>query len=1055
VLNGNTARRLTASGDLVHDDVTGRSHVAGSAVYAGGGRVPLVNANLRLLPLALATAGQFVRAAGLRGTVTGPVSVTGPMRDLAVSANLTTPDGGSISTRGTLDLVSRPQAYDLSTTAHLFNASLISSKAPETSISADVTARGVGFDPATLRAVATAKVRSSVYDSLAVDSAVVRAAASNGIITLDTLAVSVPHGYASAAGQFGLVAGQAGKLQYAASLDSLGALSRILPPPDTGSVPPRPGILAQRMARADSARAQALRATRVERIVTGKGVPSVPVDTPRAIPRSALRGSVAAHGTATGNIHTFDMDGAATGRNIVAFGSSASAITANYAWKTAFTPRSRVSAEVSAVNVLAAGFALDTVAFTTAYTKPNGNLKLAIHQDSNRVYDATAQFTLDKDRNDLRLDELRLRFDTTVYASTGPATIHFESGGIEIDKFEIRSASGSRVFLDGSIPKNGSADIELNVTQFEVANMTALLQSDINARGLVSLDAHMQGTRSDPTITGAFGLERFVYNGHATPEVHGRLSYADETMQASVTAGAEGHPPSLTAQGTIPINLALEGVTGSRIPRDRTIAATIDSDSLPLDLVPQFTDAVSNLSGRGLAKFTVAGTINNPDVNGRITLWNGSARIVPLGIIVNDVAGNIRLIRDTVIVDSLVARSNGVVRLTGGIGIRNLAEPSFALRATARNARVIDNDTGNLFVNANIGINGPFNDVDVTGFTHILHGVVYIPESNGKTLVGAGDPSLYAVADTTNENIRQLFPRQSALISNLRVDVAVMVDHDVFVRSRDANVEVYTDNPLRVGVNRAKQTFLVDGVLLSDRGEYRFQSRIFQIRQGAATFINTPELNPTLQVTGEYEVQLPTREAFAIRILISGTLQQPKIALESDAQPPISQTDLLSYLAFGRSSSSLLQQEGSGLTTGSNVVGAGAAFAAKQVGAAALGALTDQAAGQAARSLGADFFNITPADVSLDAGSFLRGTQIEFGKYLQANTFVQLQVRPDPASLQRPGFQITHRFNTRAGYRIDASFEPRYLLKQPTLSTDQTPQTTSAFGLFLVREWRY
>jgi translocation and assembly module TamB len=251
----------------------------------------------------------------------------------------------------------------------------------------------------------------------------------------------------------------------------------------------------------------------------------------------------------------------------------------------------------------------------------------------------------------------------------------------------------------------------------------------------------------------------------------------------------------------------------------------------------------------------------------------------------------------------------------------------------------------------------------------------------------------------------------------------------------------------------------VDGVILSDRGQYRFQSRMFQIRQGAATFINSPQLNPILQVTGEYDVQLPTREAIAIRIVISGTLDQPKIALESDAQPPISQTDLLSYLAFGRSSSSLLQQEGGGLTTGGsgggNIVGAGAAFAAKQIGAAALGALTDQAAGQAARSLGADFLNITPADVSFDAGSFLRGTQIEFGKYIQTHTFLQLQIRPDPASLQRPGFDISHRFNTRTGYRIDASFEPRYLLKQPTLSTDQVPQTTSAFGLFLVREWRY
>lgn len=1055
LVNGNTASRLAVSGDLVHDDITGQSHVTGTASYARGGRVPFVNANLRLLPLALATVGQFAPAAGLRGSVTGPVSFTGPMANLAVAANLATPDGGSITTHGTIDLASRPQSYKLGAVAHLFDISQISSKAPSTSLSADVVARGAGFDPATLTTNATATLTTSMYDSVAVDSAVLRVAAADGMLTVDTLLLNVPNGDASASGQFGLVAGRVGKLQYRVTVDSLSALARMLPQADTGVVPPRPAILAQRILLADSARAQTARTTRVERAVTGKAMPAFPVDTPRAIPRKLLRGSIDAHGTATGNIRKFDMSGSATGRNLVAFGSSTSAINANYVWSGALTPQSRLSAEASAVNVLAMGFALDTVSFTTAYTRPSGNLTLAIRQDSHRVYNATAQFTLDEDRDDLRLDQLRLRFDSTVYVSTGPSTIHFASTGTAIDHFEVKSQSGSRVFVDGKIPTTGDADIRMSVTQFEVANITALLQSDVNAHGLVSVDAHMQGTRAAPVFTGAFGLERFSYNGHPTPEVHGKLSYTNETLQGKVTAGAEGKTPALIAEGTVPINLALVGVSGSRVPHDRVIAATVDADSLPLDLVPQLTDAVSNLSGRALAKFTIAGTVDKPDVNGRITLWNGSATIVPLGLVVNDIASSIRLLSDTVVVDSLVARSNGVLRLSGGIGIKNLAEPSFNLRLTARDARVIDNEDGHLFVNATIGVNGPYNQVDVTGFAHILRGVLYIPEPTGKTLVGAGDPALYAVADTNNVDVRNLFPSQSPLLANLRMDVAMMVDRDVFVRSRDANVEVYTDDPLRVGVNRAKRSLLVDGVLLSDRGEYRFQSRIFQIRQGAATFINTPELNPTLQVTGEYDVQLPTREAFAIRIVISGTLAQPKIALESDAQPPISQTDLLSYLAFGRTSSSLLQQGGSGLTTGSNVVGAGAAFAAKQVGAAALGALTDEAAGQAARSLGADVMNITPADVSLDAGSFLRGTQIEFGKYLQTNTFLQLQVRPDPASLQRPGFQVSHRFNTKTGYRIDASFEPRYLLKQPTLSTDQVPQTTSAFGLFLVREWRY
>ena len=119
------------------------------------------------------------------------------------------------------------------------------------------------------------------------------------------------------------------------------------------------------------------------------------------------------------------------------------------------------------------------------------------------------------------------------------------------------------------------------------------------------------------------------------------------------------------------------------------------------------------------------------------------------------------------------------------------------------------------------------------------------------------------------------------------MDVNLRVDRDVFVRSRDANVEVYSDGDLAIHVNRAKQSLTLDGVLLSERGEYRFLTKRFQIKRGSATFVNINELNPTLQVTGAYEVRLPSREAINISITIGGTLLNPRISLTSDAQPPI------------------------------------------------------------------------------------------------------------------------------------------------------------------------
>jgi translocation and assembly module TamB len=305
---------------------------------------------------------------------------------------------------------------------------------------------------------------------------------------------------------------------------------------------------------------------------------------------------------------------------------------------------------------------------------------------------------------------------------------------------------------------------------------------------------------------------------------------------------------------------------------------------------------------------------------------------------------------------------------------------------------------------------------------------------------------------------KELFPGQSPLLANLRMDVDLSIDRDVFVRSREANIEVYSEQPLGIHVNRAKQTLVLDGVILSERGTYTFMTRQFNIKRGSATFINSTELNPTLQATGEYEVKQPNREAISIQIVVGGTVRNPNISLTSDAQPPIPQSDLLSYLAFGQESSSLLQLEGSGLTNGgggTNVVGAGAALASRQLAGIALGVVADQVAGEAARSLGADVFTITPADVQTDVGNFLRATQFEFGKYIKSHTFVEVKSPLDPSALVRPGIQVVHRFGGTRGYRLETGIDTRYLLQEPTLSRDQNILTTSAFGAFLIREWRF
>ena len=194
-------------------------------------------------------------------------------------------------------------------------------------------------------------------------------------------------------------------------------------------------------------------------------------------------------------------------------------------------------------------------------------------------------------------------------------------------------------------------------------------------------------------------------------------------------------------------------------------------------------------------------------------------------------------------------------------------------------------------------------------------------------------------------------------------------------------------------------------------------------------------------------------------MLIGGTLESPRISLESDAQPPLSQSDLLSYLAFGSSTGSLLQFNQTSLTQGGNLVN----VAGARLAGVAIGEALNQVEGGAARSLGVDVFNITPGDAPVLAGQsgvqqFITGTELEAGKYINPRTFATVIAVPgsliftNSGNKAPPGLSLTHR--TAKGYRYEASYGPRYLLNPPTLS-GQTVSGIGQFGAFIIREWRF
>src|SRR5438552_13791885 len=167
-----------------------------------------------------------------------------------------------------------------------------------------------------MQAQLVADVATSRIDTVNVNSAKVRVAIASGIARFDTLAVDLPQGLVEAKGTFGLTTSRTGTLTYHVAIDSLAHFAGLISK-DTTTVRPRPGILAGRVARAKSDSSRIARETEVERAATGMALPRTVVDTPTALHRTDVSGSLRADGGATANIKHSRLKRTASSTNVV------------------------------------------------------------------------------------------------------------------------------------------------------------------------------------------------------------------------------------------------------------------------------------------------------------------------------------------------------------------------------------------------------------------------------------------------------------------------------------------------------------------------------------------------------------------------------------------------------------------------------------------------------------------------------------------------------------------------------------------------------------------
>lgn len=1064
-VSGSMTSGWNVRGDLTHLEHGDRSRVSGTGSYRVAGKRIVADADLK--PVSLATIGRFVPKAELRGGVTGRVHAEGTTKDVRLTGVLrSTTGGGAVQGRGAFAVAGGRTRYDVAVALDALDARAFSRKAPSTRLTGSLVARGTGTKPATASATFAADLRASRYDTLHVDRLQARGAVARGLLSLDTLALAASGARAHAAGTFGLVRGRDGALRFAVDVDSLGPLRGWLGSSDTSLVA-APGSLRQAVyarARVDSARRA--EATRIERLALG--LPpgdALLVDTLPGIRRDSLAGSLHAAGLVRGNLSAPSVDATVEGRGLVARGSSVGRLSATVQSRNVRSAQRSIVFSGDADAVQAAGYGFEHVMASGTYADRTLDGALRVRQDSLVSYAALGRWTHPGGGvHDVRLDSLRAQFDTLLWRLAHPARVRLAHGDVRVDSVDLRSSAGGRLFANGVAPRAGAMHLDVSAENVRVSTVLRALQRDAKGDGVLAAAVRLDGTRAAPVMTGSAMLREGRYGDARTPDADVALRYAARRLGVDATGRDSTGRRVLAATASLPVDLALLSVKGSRtLPGELRGDAVLDS--LALDALPLESRALRDIRGKVAGDARLRGSWKAPEYGGHLALRDGGVLVASTGMRVSEAVADVSVTRDTVRLDSLVARAQGRVRAWGTVDISDRAHPMVNLAATGSNLRVMDATRGLVDLDGQITAVGPLDAVRVTGRAELLHGFLALKQFNKKLLrvKTPGSLAFFPVYDTTRPPADRA-RAAAALATKKRVgviaDLAMVVDRGMYYRNRpDANTEFYTGPGERVEAHidtRSGDAWAVGFVRIGE-GVAIFRASPFEPARGSLTFLPWTGAPGVLEQVGERTVWEPGRGHFPLQLLTGGTSKAPSLGMESGTLFPIRGRELNGYLTIGRERLSLLQQSGSSLSGSEawsgQLSGETGALARRQQAATALGVVLHDLGTGATKEFGLDAFSVSPADVPTELvfgkTGGVRGALIEGGRYVTTERYVAAQMR---LTTGIPGLRMQQRFGTT--YRLDLGVAPRFLFRDPEeLGLTHPTVRTGVFGAFLTRYW--
>jgi translocation and assembly module TamB len=601
--------------------------------------------------------------------------------------------------------------------------------------------------------------------------------------------------------------------------------------------------------------------------------------------------------------------------------------------------------------------------------------------DDNRDIAFSAQIDAVEDAlfgpgNAVQLADLNVRVGEERWELLQPSTIFVGDRRYRVQNFLLVSGD-QQIAADGVVALEGEQTLVVTLDDVRLDPWVDLVGYE-DVGGRLSGTLALSGTAAAPEIDGQLRIVDVTSRGEPVGALRVALAYAEGRMGVDATL-AHVSGQDLHAEGFLPFAFRLDGEP-SEVPADAPVELAITADAFPIEWAEPFLppDMFRELAGTLTANILVGGTQSTPDLSGEARLVDGRLAMETTGdVVFQDVQVVLSLTRNVATLTEARASDGrgGQLTASGTITLPELSVGELDIALVMDNFRVIETQTyRGLTLTATPGqrlrFSGTLTDPVLTGGVTLASGDIFLTdELVGPDLeeVTLSEAEIQRVEATFGVRIAEADTARSAFVDNLRLDLAINVERNVWLRSRRNprfDIEFSGEVDVQKPPGGENQLFGEIGVR---RGRVQLPTlagRAFSIGGVDDTYgrlvFNGPFEETTIDIRAGLEAPSGIGRASAATVFIGfqGRLADgPELTLSAD--PPMETADIACVMATGRP--------------------CGEAFQGGAVGDIALNQLGALVQGVAAEGLGLDVVEVTQRPT----GEIV----VTFGAYVTNRTF--------------------------------------------------------------------